>query len=1393
MDLARLGGRSRYALVAISLLGLYAASQVGCIIPGLDPNTIASAGNRAPDLTITAPTIDTTVRRGESIIVVYQVSDLNLNQVTMSFYVDVDNTLNGNEILVGTQTPPGSSYTMNTTSVPPGNYYILVVADNGGGGVTRRYTTVNLLHVLNPLQVTFQQPIGEVRAGIGDTITITFSFNDLYNYFLFYDTDLTYQGNERAITPVTPATGQTTRTETWNLSNVPAGTFYVGARVVDNLGRSYTFYAPATIIVYALPTVQVLDPSSNMAVWETDSIKVRRYNPITGEPNITNPADPNQFMVRFMVTEPNTQGPTRVTIFLDPNQSSSGDERVIVTGPLESLDPTLAFRPVDIAGVTPGVDPLRYYVGVTAVDDSNQPVTRYSAGLVTVYSSDPNNAGVAFRSPDPNKTVNIQTQEKLNISWYANAPANSGTMSVMYRPEDPNDPNVFAIEPNVPLVSGATMFDPARLVAVDGVIYRLFIQWRPRYLASGDPDIITPGAKLIVGSHPDITLLDPNQSETVGYAGSRRIEWEVRNRVSTQIKAQIKLDRDEIPNNGDEILLPEPNVTLVGGGTWNILYTLDLSVTTIPDGDYYLWLNVTDGSDVLGSYGRDTGKRLVVLKINSRRQLGDNWMGNLGRLVSIGGVPRRTGLTFIGFDFYDNAGSFVQSVNDFDNDGKDDFLVVSQFAKPYRSAPVGDAYLIFGTTRTQLEQGIALFNVSPDPNIAMLNLNSVGTVIRGAILVGPEEVAIPDAPSSGIQAACLMDDLNGDRIGELAFGLPYNHNSQSVRANIPEGGQSTLIARSGQLRRGAVIIANSLNELNQSSTSPLEIVLPLDQIGQHYTDEYLNLEAPTAREVGAGPGQPEFHVVPDPNDPNVTVTVDDHYIDLTYPNRGWSHPFGLDPDLNDMAGPRPVPSLFAPPLGYANDATNEYHWRVPQELGLLVDGNANGSYEDGLNTDRCLFTGYLTGEQLPQTHGSRILGNSQNSQLGSSVTWWRGALVTGSPREDATVGAVSRLACGVAYVSKMKDRISGASSPPWSSVTKPNNLVVAVPGPYNHPTLRSVALTSAIVGAADNAELGPLASLGGPVRVRITEPNTPGDFNGDGLEDLALGSPGMFANAGAAYVFYARLPEPYIFDLAQLNVPSSDPTRRVGVQVNGRPGERLGEVLPTGLDFNGDGYTDAVFGNPHANHGAVDDGEVIVLYGGPQVASTTAGFSIDDIAYGPGLGPGSQDPNKALGVVFQGASGELAGATVASAGDFDGDGVEDLLIAAPYASPQIDIDGDGTDETLTEAGVVYLIYGKRNITNEQGATVKPFTGYINLSEVGTLTVPGARYIGKSPGDHLGGGQTTPDGTTYRNYARSLASAGDVDGDGKTDILIGAVHASPLGQTKAGEVYLIFGK
>jgi Ca2+-binding RTX toxin-like protein len=113
------------------------------------------------------------------------------------------------------------------------------------------------------------------------------------------------------------------------------------------------------------------------------------------------------------------------------------------------------------------------------------------------------------------------------------------------------------------------------------------------------------------------------------------------------------------------------------------------------------------------------------------------------------------------------------------------------------------------------------------------------------------------------------------------------------------------------------------------------------------------------------------------------------------------------------------------------------------------------------------------------------------------------------------------------------------------------------------------------------------------------------------------------------------------------------------------------------------------------------------------------------------------------------------GKSVASAGDFNGDGIEDLLLGSQFADPQ------GRDY----AGAAFVVYGNRG-------------GLGNLNLGAMTAAQGFRIDGARPDDITGG---------------VVESAGDVNGDGLGDLLIGASSADPGGLSNAGSAYIVFGR
>lgn len=113
---------------------------------------------------------------------------------------------------------------------------------------------------------------------------------------------------------------------------------------------------------------------------------------------------------------------------------------------------------------------------------------------------------------------------------------------------------------------------------------------------------------------------------------------------------------------------------------------------------------------------------------------------------------------------------------------------------------------------------------------------------------------------------------------------------------------------------------------------------------------------------------------------------------------------------------------------------------------------------------------------------------------------------------------------------------------------------------------------------------------------------------------------------------------------------------------------------------------------------------------------------------------------------------DYAGTAVATAGDVNGDGRSDVLVGAPGADPN----------GKSSSGTVYVVFGKASNT------------VVNLRGLGTS---GFQIHGANVNDRLGA---------------SLALAGDVNGDGRADLLLGAPTASNTGRIESGSAYVVYG-
>ncbi|MCC8997064.1 MAG: FG-GAP-like repeat-containing protein, partial [Nitrosomonas sp.] len=251
-------------------------------------------------------------------------------------------------------------------------------------------------------------------------------------------------------------------------------------------------------------------------------------------------------------------------------------------------------------------------------------------------------------------------------------------------------------------------------------------------------------------------------------------------------------------------------------------------------------------------------------------------------------------------------------------------------------------------------------------------------------------------------------------------------------------------------------------------------------------------------------------------------------------------------------------------------------------------------------------------------------------------------------------------------------------------------------------------------------------------------PSSAGDINGDHIDDIILSYPGnTLYEAGISYVIFGQ----NSFANNSIDVDSLNGTNGFllhGVDgINGK--DNFGFSLSGAGDVNGDGYDDMIIGSSYGGNNPTNAGSSYVVFGKASGFSATLEMSSLDGTNGFRLD----------GITKYDTAGN-----VSSAGDMNGDGFSDILIGAPAT----DINGDAS-------GSSYVVFGKSS----------GFDAVMNLADLNGTN--GFTINGESAGDYLG---------------RSVSNAGDVNGDGFGDILIGARGADHNGDY-SGSVYVIFGK
>ncbi|MBL0108083.1 MAG: FG-GAP repeat protein [Ignavibacteria bacterium] len=222
-----------------------------------------------------------------------------------------------------------------------------------------------------------------------------------------------------------------------------------------------------------------------------------------------------------------------------------------------------------------------------------------------------------------------------------------------------------------------------------------------------------------------------------------------------------------------------------------------------------------------------------------------------------------------------------------------------------------------------------------------------------------------------------------------------------------------------------------------------------------------------------------------------------------------------------------------------------------------------------------------------------------------------------------------------------------------------------------------------------------------------TSISSAGDVNGDGYSDLIIGASlndAAGASAGRAYIYYGGTIINSVVDVVLTGLAA---------------GDQFGLSVSTAGDVNGDGYSDVIVGANGNDAGGSNAGRAYIFFGGSSM-------------------------NNVADIILTGAAvSDNFGTSVSSAGDVNGDGYSDVIVGANF-----------NDAGGTNAGRAYIYFGGSSMNN---------VADINLT-------------GAAASD---------------NFGTSVSTAGDVNGDGFSDVIVGA-SSNDAGGTNAGRAYVYFG-
>ena len=708
---------------------------------------------------------------------------------------------------------------------------------------------------------------------------------------------------------------------------------------------------------------------------------------------------------------------------------------------------------------------------------------------------------------------------------------------------------------------------------------------------------------------------------------------------------------------------------------------------------------------------------------------GANAPGTNG-VLDLSDLDGSNGFTLAGIDAYDRSGRSVSSAGDVNGDGYDDLIIGAWGADPNGSSS-GETYVVYG--------GASAPGTGGRFNLSALD----GT--NGFTLTG-----IDRFDNTGISVSSA-GDVNGDGYDDLIIGARYgdpNGDSNAGETYIVYGGATGTESLVPVTASGTAAAAD--NFTGNAGADSFTDIATNDVVRGGAGDDTISVTSLDFAAIDGGTGQDRL--ILDGAGLSLDLTGAGHagvdsvevfdlsgtgsntlvldalaVFDLTEERAGGVASLDVRGDADDrvdLSG-----SNFALTGTVTEDGTTYNVYR---------DGNAQVRVEAGVQVStRPIFTSPATASVAENQASAyeAVATDADGDSLVYSLSGVDAALFT----IDADTGEVSFMAA------------PDFEAPGDADRDNVYDIIVTASDGTNQ-TDQPVAIT-----VTDENELIPLSSLDGSNGFTLAgidggdisgfSVSSAGDVNGDGYDDLIIGArygdPNGDNNAGETYVVHggARAPgTDGVLDLSDLDGTNGFILNGIDVF------DRSGISVSSAGDVNGDGYDDLIIGANTADpNGDNNAGETYVVHGGARAPGTGGVLDLSAL-------------NGTNGFILTGIDGsDFSGISVSSAGDVNGDGYDDLIIGAYRADPNGDSD----------AGETYLVYG--------GASAPGTGGVLDLSALNGTN--GFTLTGIDAFDLSG---------------QSVSSAGDVNGDGYDDLIIGARSADPNGDSNAGETYVIHG-